>query len=70
MEEIELDDIRAEQIHHGIWGRLFGCGYLNVDSRFVGDILLPYVTNPYKLLRALHKARSKLARDHVFEHNV
>jgi hypothetical protein len=58
VEEIELSEIRAEHIHHGFWGRIFGCGYLYLDSRFVGDIYLPYVSKPYKLLRALHKSRA------------
>lgn len=60
VKEIDLAEIRAEQVHHGLLGRIFGYGTLHLDSRFVGDIYLPAIRKPYDLLRKIHAARKKL----------
>lgn len=60
VEEIDLVEIRAEHVHHGFFGRIFGYGRLQLDSRFVGDVFLPAIRQPYKLIKAMHKVRSKL----------
>ena len=60
VEEIDLVEIRAEHVHHGLLGRFLGYGRLKLDSRFVGDIELPAVRKPYKLIKAMHTVRSKL----------
>jgi len=60
VEEIEVSEIRAEQIHQSIIGRLLKYGTLHMDSRFVGDVYIPAINRPYKLLHAIHKARKKV----------
>ncbi len=60
VEEIDLAEVRAEHVHHGLLGRFLHYGELHLDSRFVGDIYLPAMRDPYKLLRKIHKARAKL----------
>ncbi|QQG35783.1 MAG: PH domain-containing protein [Micavibrio aeruginosavorus] len=60
VEEIDLVEIRSEHVHHGLLGRLLGYGQVRLDSRFVGDIDLPAIKNPYKLIKAMHNARRKL----------
>ncbi|HPQ50905.1 MAG: PH domain-containing protein [Alphaproteobacteria bacterium] len=57
VEELELSEIKEERVHHGVLGALLGYGEIHLDSRFVGDISLPAVTNPYKLLKYLHKVK-------------
>lgn len=57
VEEIDMVEIRAEHVHHGLLGRFLGYGRINLDSRFVGDIFLPAVKSPYRLIRAMHTAR-------------
>ena len=59
VQEIDLTEVRAEQIHHGLLGRFLGYGTLHLDSRFVGDIYLPAVRKPYNLLKAIHAFRHK-----------
>lgn len=59
VEEIEISEIRAEHVHHGIFGALFGYGSIMLDSRFVGDIHLPAIRRPYRFLRAIHKIRAQ-----------
>jgi hypothetical protein len=60
VEEIDLVEIRAEHVHHGLFGRFLGYGQLQLDSRFVGDISFPAIRKPYKLVKAMHSARSKI----------
>lgn len=59
-EEVEIDDIRAEHVHHGFFGRFLGYGTMKIDCRFVGDISLPAVKKPYRLIKAIHVARARL----------
>ncbi len=60
VEEIDLAEIRAERISHGILGRVLGYGRLHLDSRFVQDINLPIVRKPYKFLQAMQRTRAQL----------
>lgn len=60
VEEIDLVEIRAERVRHGLLGRFLGYGQLCLDSRFVGDIHLPAIRDPYRLIKAMHAARSRI----------
>ncbi len=60
VEETDLVEIRAEHIHHGWFGRFLSYGEVKLDSRFVGDIHLPAIRNPLKLVKAMHSARSHI----------
>ena len=60
VKEIDLAEIRAESVHHGLLGRFLRYGEVHLDSRFVGDIYLPAMSKPYRLLKAIHTARRKL----------
>lgn len=59
VEEIDLSEIRAEKIHHGLLGRLLNYGWLHLDSRFVGDINLPRIRRPYRFLKAMHRSMGR-----------
>jgi hypothetical protein len=63
VEEVVLDEISSERVDHGILGRLFDYGKIHFDMRFVGDVDLPAVRDPYRLLRAIHKLRG-------IQHNI
>ncbi len=60
VQEIDLAEIRAENINHGMLGRFLYYGEVHLDSRFVGDIYLPALSKPHQFLRELHRARRKL----------
>jgi hypothetical protein len=60
VQEIDLVEIREETVHHGMLGRFLDYGWLKLDSRFVGDITLPAVAHPYRLVKALHAARGHI----------
>jgi len=60
VEEIELEEVKGEHINHGLLGRVFNYGTLHFDCRFIGHIYLPAVRKPYRFMKAMHVARSKL----------
>ncbi len=59
VKDIDLEEIRGENLDLGMFGRILGYGYLKLDCRFIGDIMLPAIENPEGYLNALHSARSK-----------
>lgn len=61
LEEIDLDEIKGERVHHGFFGWLLGYGTVFLDCRFIGDTLLPAVRRPYRFLKGVHSARARLA---------
>lgn len=59
VQELDLEDIRAENIIHGWFGWLFRYGKIQFDCRFVNSLFIPAVKNPYRLIKASHIARMK-----------
>lgn len=59
IDQVDLDDIRAEQVHHGWLGWILKYGKVHLDCRFVGDVWLPAIAKPYRLLKAIHIARMR-----------
>ena len=57
--EIEIEEIRGENLDLGYLGRILDYGYLNLDCRFIGDVSLPAIEKPAQFLRALHKMRAE-----------
>ncbi len=66
LQEIELEEVKGEKVHHGILGWLLGYGRIEFDCRFIGDVFLPAIANPYRLMKAVHRARSKLTDSIAF----
>jgi hypothetical protein len=59
VDQVDLEDIRAEQVFHGWFGWLLGYGRVRLDCRFIHDIWLPTIHDPYRLVKASHNARLK-----------
>jgi len=59
VQQVDLEDIRAENVRHGWFGWLLGYGRLHLDCRFVDDLYLPAIKKPYKFVKAAHIARMK-----------
>lgn len=57
--QIDLEEIRGENIDLGWFGRILGYGYVLLDCRFIGDVRLPAIENPERFMRALHDVRGK-----------
>ncbi len=59
IEQVDLEDIRAEHVSHGLLGWLLGYGKIRLDCRFIDDLWLPAMRDPYRLIKASHTARMK-----------
>jgi len=59
VKQVDLEEIRGENMDMGHLGRLLGYGYIMLDCRFIGDVRLPAIENPERFLRALHVQRGK-----------
>lgn len=57
--QVDIEEIRGENLDLGHLGRVLGYGYVFLDCRFIGDVRLPAIENPERFLRALHQARTK-----------
>ncbi|MAE51865.1 MAG: hypothetical protein CMH27_08640 [Micavibrio sp.] len=57
IDEIDLDDIRAEHVEHGWFGWFIGYGRVRMNCRFIEDLHLPAISDPYKMIRKSHTAR-------------
>ncbi len=57
IDQVDLDDIRAEHIYHGWLGWFLGYGKIRIDCRFIEDLKLPAISKPYRLVKASHNAR-------------
>lgn len=66
VQEVDLEEIKSERVDHGLLGRFLDYGTLHYDARFVGDIMLPILARPYRLLRKTHDARTRLAESVPF----
>jgi hypothetical protein len=56
-EQTELADISAESVTHGWLGWLLKYGRIRLDCRFVDDMWLPAIKEPYTFLKSSHRAR-------------
>lgn len=61
--ESDLEEIKAAQIDNGLLGRILNYGYINFDARFVENVALPAIADPYRYLKAFNEARSELKGD-------
>ena len=59
IDQVDLDDIRAEHVYHGLLGWLFKYGKIKLDCRFVEDFGLPAIGSPYRFVKSSHNARLK-----------
>lgn len=55
--QIDIEEIRGENLNLGYFGKFLGYGYVRMDCRFIGDVMLPAIEKPERFMRALHDAR-------------
>lgn len=58
VKQIDLEEIRGENMDLGWFGRILGYAYILLDCRFIGDVRLPAIEYPERFMRALHQTRS------------
>ncbi len=59
-EGLDLEEIKGVFVDNEIFGRMLNYGTIKFDSRFVQDLQLPAVADPYRLVKALNDQRSKM----------
>lgn len=60
VKESDLEEIKAADVDNGFLGRILNYGYINFDARFVANVTLPAIADPYRFVKALNEARTKL----------
>lgn len=63
VKEVDLEEIKGGNVDNGVLGRLFNYGTVNLDARFVHDMSLPFIADPYRFLKALNETRTLLKED-------
>lgn len=58
--EIDIEEVSAENMDTGYFGSILGYAYIMLDCRFVGDIKLPAIANANTFVKALHNARTNV----------
>lgn len=61
----EINDILGANVDQGWFGQFFGYGKLHLDCRFIEDVYIPYVKNPYGIVHAIHKVRQNQTEGHA-----
>lgn len=61
MSATDVGDILGAHVDQGWFGQFLGYGKLHLDCRFIEDVYIPYVKNPYGLIKALQKVRQPYA---------
>lgn len=61
--EVDLEEIKSSSVDNGILGRILNYGYIYMDARFIEDVGLPAISDPYRYTKAMNTVRSKLKDD-------
>lgn len=61
--EIDLEEIKSENVDNGVLGRILNYGYIELDARFIEDITLPAISDPYRFVKAMNEARTDIKKD-------
>lgn len=59
-EGLDLEEIKGADVDNEILGRFLNYGSIHFDARFIGDMELPSIANPYQFVKALNDQRSQL----------
>jgi hypothetical protein len=68
LDATDISDILGVHVDQGWLGQFFGYGKLHFDCRFIADVYIPYIKNPYGVMNALEKIR-KTAHQNPVLHN-
>lgn len=63
----DISDIRGVHVDQGWIGRFLNYGKIRLDNRFIADVHLPFVADPYRITRMIQKIKTELeGRDEEF----
>lgn len=61
--EVDLEEIKSSSVDNGLLGRFLNYGYIHMDARFIEDVGLPAIADPYRFTKAMNDVRSKIKDD-------
>ncbi len=61
--EIDLEEVKSASINNGLLGRIFNYGFIFLDARFIEDIKLPAISDPYRFMKAFNEVRTRIKED-------
>ena len=61
--EVDLEEVKSESVDNGVLGRILNYGYIKLDARFIEDIGLPAISDPYRFIKALNTTRTNIKED-------
>lgn len=56
--EVDLNEVSEATVDNGLLGVPLGYGTLHLDCRFVGDVTIQNIRNPYGMVRQINKLRA------------
>jgi hypothetical protein len=62
-EGIDLEEVKGAYVDGETLGRFFNYGTIHFDARFIADIELPAVADPYRFVKAMNDQRSHIKQD-------
>ncbi|MCD8562622.1 MAG: PH domain-containing protein [Alphaproteobacteria bacterium] len=57
--EVDIEEVKEAHVNNGWLGRFFNYGYIVLDARFVENLVLPAIGDPYRFIKALNEARAQ-----------
>ena len=60
VDEVDIEEVRGEDIDHGILGSILNYARIRLDCRFIDDMMFPAISQPYKFVEKLNKLRERL----------
>lgn len=62
-EGVDLEEVKGAYVNSETFGRFLNYGTLHFDARFIEDIELPAVADPYRFIKAMNDQRSQMKAD-------
>jgi hypothetical protein len=61
--QIDIEEIKSADVNNGWFGRFLNYGYVALDARFVNNVELPALDDPYRFTKALNELRTRQRGD-------
>lgn len=61
--EADLEEMKAVGVNNGWFGRFLNYGYIELDARFINNMSIPAIADPYRFVKAANEIRSNLKQD-------
>jgi hypothetical protein len=63
VKQVDLEEIKAAEVDNGMFGSLLGYGTIQMDTRFIRDLAMMTLANPYEFVQLINQAREAVKND-------